>query len=281
MNQDDFLDDSEVQDIADQHVERLVSFENREAERILKVYKRIRSELRDRLDSVKGGTFTEQKMRGTLVQIESAIKAISRDLKAEMESSAQGAAELGIEDLVKEIKKLEKYFTGAVVPINIDAVRVATNTKNFLFNQYETSMESYNQVLRSRFARGLTESVVMQENISEVISKVNKTLMGEEWKAQQIVRTELHNIYAQGKLRAMGELWNEGDGQLPDLKKALFHPMDDRTAADSKYVDRLELVVHVNKPFKYKWKGEWREYMAPPDRPNDRSILIPFRESWQ
>lgn len=281
MNEEQFLEDSEVQDIAQAHIERIVSFETKEADRIVKVYRKIRGELRDRLDSLPGGTFTEQRLKGVLLQVDGAIHAINRDLQSEMDSSAQGAAERGIDDLTTELQKYNKKFTGAVLPINIDAVAVATDTKNFLFNQYDSSMENYTTLKRSQFARGLTESVIMEDSISDVISKINKTLMTDEWKAQQIVRTELHNIYSVGKLNAMGELWQNGEGDIPDLKKGLFHPMDSRTGADSRYVNRLELVVPLDQPFKYRWDGKVRTFMAPPDRPNDRAILIPFRSSWR
>ena len=92
-----------------------------------------------------------------------------------------------------------------------------------------------------------------------------------------IARTELHNAYNLGKMRGM----EETEEDIPDLQKALFHPMDSRTGKDSKYAASKDLVADLDKPFRYKWNGEWREFMNPPDRPNDRSILIPYRKSWE
>ena len=78
----------------------------------------------------------------------------------------------------------------------------------------------------------------------------------------------------------MKKLWGDGEGTIPDLKKTLYHPMDKRTGEDSKWLNKNNLIIPVDEPFKYTWNGQVREYMAPPDRPNDRSILIPYRESW-
>ena len=77
---------------------------------------------------------------------------------------------------------------------------------------------------------------------------------------------------------------------LADLKKTLFHPMDSRTASDSKQADRLDLVVDVDKPFQYTFKRrladgtirkEKRVFMTPPDRPNDRSVMVPYKKDWE
>jgi len=67
---------------------------------------------------------------------------------------------------------------------------------------------------------------------------------------------------------------------MPDLMKTLMHPIDKRTGDDSKLAARLRLVVPIDEPFVYKWNGETREFMAPPDRPNDRAILVPYSTSW-
>lgn len=276
-----FFDSSEVEDVASEHIEAVTTLETKEAVRILKIYKRIRGDLRDRLDSIPSGTFSEQKLRGVLVQLDSALLTLGSELNTELGDMSEGISAEGVEDLIKEMKKFEKHFKGAVIPINLNAAVIASESKNLLVSKYESSMQSYNQLLRARIAAGLTESVVSQDNLSEVVSKINKTLMGEEWKAQQIVRTELHNAYNLGKLKSMGELWNKGNGTIGDLKKTLFHPMDKRTGEDSKRLAQRNPIVNIDQPFVETSTGKKLEYMAPPNRPNDRAILIPYRESWK
>ena len=79
------------------------------------------------------------------------------------------------------------------------------------------------------------------------------------------------------------------DDVLPDLKKALMHPIDSRTGQDSKQLAKENPVVDIDEPFVFTFVRrnkdgsvveDRREFMFPPDRPNDRAILVPFREEW-
>lgn len=274
---DDFFGSSDVQDMAESHAEKLLSISEREANRIIKVYKRVRADLRDRLDTVQPGTFTSQRMQSTLMQVDAGLRALQRDVSEEMGTATENVAGGSVEDLVSEIKKYEKVFVGASIPINLNAGIIASDVRSLLLTRIESSFNNYNGFLRSRIAYGLSESVIAQDSFSEVVRKINLTLMGEEYKAERIVRTELHNVYSMGKIEGMRDLVA---GDIPDLKKALYHPMDKRTGDDSKKAKRLNLVVDVDDYFEYEWNGETRRFFQPPDRPQDRSILIPYRDSW-
>ena len=273
----EFFENDLTPEVAEDHIERIVSLEQSEAERVLKLYKRVRQELRDRLDLLPRDKFTAQQMRGTLLQIELAIIEMNRILSEEVSSSAQLAAETGVDHLIKELTKFEKHFRGAVVPINLDAILVATETKNFLFNKYDASLKAYGEGLRSHFASTLTEAAAQQKSSGEVVSDISKVFLGEEWRLHRLVRTELHSVYNTGKIRGMTDL---RENEMPDLMKTLFHPMDSRTGADSKRLNRNNPIVPVDEPFVESSTGRKLTYMAPPNRPNDRAILIPYREGW-
>lgn len=280
-----FFQEEDVKDVALNHIEEIKNLSDRESERILKAYRRVRQELRDRLDvfslNGKDGTFTAQKTRGALMQVDLAIETMNKNLLNDMNSAAQSASELGIDNLITEIEKYNKVFTGAIVPINIDAAVVASETKNLLFSQYESSMQAYGQMTRQRMAQALTQGTLEQLNLSEMIPRLGMALKAEEWKLEQIVRTELHNVYSVGKLNGMFDLWDEGKGQIPDLMKTLYHPMDHRTGKDSILLNKNNPIVPLDEPFEETSTGKKLVYMAPPNRPNDRAILIPFREGWK
>ncbi len=279
----EFFTDEEVEDIALNHVEGIRSLEDGEAKRVMKAYKRVRQDLRDRLDAMAGSkaTFTAQKLRGAMLQVDLALDEMGKNLNDDMDSASESAAGLGIEHLIKEIERWNKKFTGAVMPIFLDAVVIASDTANFLFNQRESSLKSYSSMLRGQIARQLTDATIEEASFSEITSRIGQFFLGEEWKLQQIVRTELHNIYSQGKMRGMNQLWDDGNGNIPDLKKTLFHPMDKRTGKDSIWLNAHNPIIPINEPFVEKSTGTTRTYMAPPNRPNDRAILIPFREEWK
>jgi hypothetical protein len=275
-----FFEDPEVVDLAELNQGKILRLEDREAERILKTYRNVRQDLRDRLDVVGRGSFSEQQLRGALIQVDGAIRAMSDRLMSGMSDAAETTSQEGVEALVRELERWDKHFLGAVTPINIDAAAVATDTRNFLVNRYQASMDAYSSGLRSKLTQTMSEAALAGQNYSDIVSNVGRVFLGEEWKLNQLVRTELHNIYNLGKIRGMGNLWDEGQGSIPDLRKTLYHRIDARTGEDSKRLAQNNPIVKIDEPFIETSTGKRLEYMAPPNRPNDRAILIPYREAW-
>lgn len=278
---DDFFENSTVEEVVQSNIERVESLEESQQKKLLKIFRKVRQDLQDRLLTIPEGTFTEQQMRVTLVQINAAIEAIVRDLKGGMGDSAEILGIRGVEDLIKEINKFEKYFLGSVQPLDLNAALIATDSQNFLINKYDASLEAYGADLRSQITSQIAQSMITRDTsdrtVGRLVSDVGRFFAGEEWKLSRIVRTELHGIYNFSKMQGMGEIQEE---TLPDLKKSLMHPMDARTGEDSKLLARLNPVVDIDEPFRFKFKGKERVFLFPPDRPNDRSILVPFRETW-
>lgn len=58
--------------------------------------------------------------------------------------------------------------------------------------------------------------------------------------------------------------------------KTTYPVKDERTCPDSWYYYDQRQVKPVDEPFNYTWNGKDRIFMTPPDRPNDRNILIPY-----
>jgi hypothetical protein len=273
----DFFAQVDDMGIVENHIQSVLKLEDAEASRLLRRYREIRGDLRDRLDRLPGDTFTAQQLRGVMTQVDGAIQAMNSSLQTGMKDAAFGAAMKGVEDQIKELRAFSEKFVGAVVPINLNAQLVAQDTQNFLLNRYESSLDAYTEDVRNNLVLSLTNESLMESPYSTVVRKLGAFFQGEEWKLHRIARTELHNVYNTGKLNGMTEVQ---DTTLPDLMKTLIHPMDGRTGADSKYAARLDLIVPLDEPFKYRWKGETRVFMVPPDRPNDRSILVPYRQAW-
>lgn len=274
---DDFFDRVDADGIIENHIQGVLKLEESQAKTLLRRYREIRGDLRDRLDTVRADTFTAQQLRGVLAQVDLAIEAMGESLKEGMGESSSKAAERGIDDLLKEIRRFDQRFTGAVTPININNVLIAEDVGNLLVSKYETSIDAYSSQVRSQISDALTNAAIEELPLSEVVGRLGRFLVGEEWKLTQIARTELHNVYNIGKLSSMEEVQGS---YLPDLKKTLIHPMDARTGEDSKFAARKNLIVALDEPFEYTWKGKKRSFMTPPDRPNDRSILVPYRDGW-
>lgn len=273
----DFFQEVDSDGIVEDHIQSVLKLEDVQARSLLKRYREVRGDLRDRLDSIRADTFSAQQLRGVLVQVDGAIAAMNESLKEGISTGAQKAALTGVDNSLKEIKHFSSMFGGAVQPINLNNVLIAQDTTNLLLSKYDTSLDAYSQGIRSQVSNVLTNAAIEEIPFSEITARMGQFFLGEEWKLTQIARTELHNVYNLGKLNSMTEVQER---YLPNLQKTLFHPMDARTGADSKFVNEEHLVVDLDKPFEYTWKGVKRSYMVPPDRPNDRSILVPYRSNW-
>ncbi len=272
-----FFSNPTVTQLIESNIQRVVKLEKAQSEKLLVDYKAVRIELVDRLLNAQVGTFTQQQLRVTLVQVEAAIQALTTKLNQTFDSAVNILGEQGIKDLTKEIESFSGEFEGSVQPIPLAPVLIAQEAKNFLFNQYQISLEAYGQDVLQNVARGLTQALIARDSFGQVVQKLSKFLKVEEFKLARIARTELHNVYNLSKLQGMRQVKAD---LIPDIMKTLIHPIDDRTGEDSKKLAKINIIVPVDKPFKFKFKDEERVFMTPPDRPNDRAILVPFRKAW-
>ena len=263
--------------LIERHIRRLTGLEMEQARRLLKIYVRTRNRLKTQLTGTIKGTFTEARLKGVLVQVESTIRALNKEVNGELLIGVQMSTEQSIEDLIKEVNRFEKKFAGITTKLPDDAIITALEPKNFLINQYQSSIRRFNEELRNEIQRVLTEGIIERIPFDRIVDRIANEMAIEEFKVLRIARTELHQIYNVSKIIGMRELRQK---ELPDLKKALVHPMDARTAEDSRLLAKLKPVVDIDKPFKFTFKGKERVFMSPPDRPNDRAILVPFREAW-
>jgi hypothetical protein len=278
-----FFDEVDDIGIVEDHVNLILGIQDNQASKLIGSYNEVRKNLMERLKRTKSDTFTAQQLRGVLAQIDAGLEAMQETLSGEMKSSALKTAMKGVEHITKEIEKFSKTFTGAVTPINLNAAIIAQDTNKFLVNKYDSSIASYSQGVRQAVTSGLTTAMIEEAPMSIVHDRLDGFFKGETWKLDRMARTELHNVYNLGKLLGMQQTKDE---YVPDLMKTLYQPMDHRTGADSKYAAKLKLIVPLDKPFHYTWKAGpkskayERIFMTPPDRPNDRSVLIPYRKEW-
>jgi hypothetical protein len=271
----------------ERHAREIGKLQNQQAADMLSFYVDARRELQDRLAHARYESFTAQQLRGVLAQVSAAITVINDKLKGQMSEGTYASAFKGVQHLVAEIHKFSHKFTGAVTPIHVNAVNVAIDTKNFLINQYEASMARYDADMRARIGRGLVQAAIQEQPYDQVVGSIGRFFQGQEWEVRRVVRTELHHVYGMGKLTSMRAVQAN---YLPDLKKALYHPMDARTGQDSIELAEMNPIVPMDQPFKQTYtpiyksgkRGKPQHYvfMSPPDRPNDRAILIPYRDAW-
>ncbi len=272
-----FFNELDSINILERNSAKLEGLELGQIRKLAKAYRKAMVEIRNRLLVTQDNTFTEAKLESMLRQIEQSLQVLNSRLNPVLNFGFDTLFEQGVEDSAKEMNSFERHFNGVTRPVPVDAILESTDPDNFLFNQYENSIEGYNQAIRNNFQHTLTQSLVQGRTVSQAIFDIQQTYSGMEWQLARIVRTELHNIYNVSKLKGFNQV---KDDYFPDLKKTLYHPIDSRTGEDSKKAAKKDLIVALNKPFVYTFKGKVRKFMSPPDRPNDRAILIPYRDSY-
>ena len=263
--------------IIERNIQRLQGIEERQSKDVLKVFINGRERLKQSLLNTSQGTFTESQIRITMAQVDLIISEMKRTTLSKNADSTSIVKEQSINDLSREISKFSKEFEGSDRIVPIDEILFSMDSENLLLNRFQASIDRYADGMRDMIQRELTQSILSSEPSIRLINRLNDELKIKEWQVLRIARTELHNVYNASKNEGMVEIKKD---LIPDLKKSLFHPMDNRTSSDSKLAASLNLVVDIDKPFKYTFNGKQRVFMNPPDRPNDRSIITAYRKAW-
>ena len=276
-----FFQDVDDMTLIERHIRKVAGLENTQSKVLISEYKRAIKEIRPKLTAAIPGSYTQEQLEFILKQLEAAVSATNRRVKKEVSLGTDMATEMGKEDSIKEVNAFEKRFNNIQRMIPIDLILASADRDNFLFNQFQSSMQTYSETFRNKMQQRLTQGLIQKKPLGSVIGEISADFDGDQWRIARIVRSELHNIYNVAKMRTLGDIRKK---LIPDLKKTLFHPMDNRTGKDSIEAARKNLIVDVDQPFKYSFKQGGkvivREFMAPPDRPNDRSIMVPYRESY-
>lgn len=258
-------------------------------------------DLQQRLDQAEGlrgpgaESFTATKMRVTLRQIQQTTKAVVGAMKSTVLSNGHEAAEQSAEHTIDYMKVADKAFRGigeqplalteaAVMDSAIQGARASvlrrlTQGRDIGLNEGPAAakmgiLKRYGVETIAEFEtilqRGLLTGKSWDEMKDELIRE-SPFLQGKPafW-ATRIVRTECMAAYGKAAWQSV----NEMDEQLGDMVKILSATFDERTGADSYAVHGQ--IRRPSEPFEW-WEGF---YMHPPNRPNDREIIVPHRIAW-
>lgn len=260
--------------------------------RLRPLYDQSRVELERKLKRLlragKGQTFQAHHLRQVLVQVRTAIRDVEGDVAANLEEVGEAASELAPRHLVHAIEVLGSHFAGTtpVLQPRQAAVfqRAYADSAPSLLDHFRQSSRLYGPPVVKKIRDQLTLSMLQGEGIEETIDRVAGTdgaFANQRWRAERIVRTESAFSYGVAKQVGMQELRRE----VPKLQKRLVATNDDREGDDSKELNGQ--TVDVDKPFVWVVKdsrgrptGKVVRYMQPPNRPNDREIVIPWQSSW-
>lgn len=261
--------------------------------RTLDVLRKAQRNLERRLKQANGlggpgkESFTAAQLKATLAQIRAVTAEVKIGVSGVTMEQGKELAQKAAVSAVKYMNASEQKFTGSTNRLGLHTAmlidRATAGTESSILHRLSTDpnhpgrkgiLDRYGDLVVNHFEDELQQRLIARTPWAEVrdnITKKSAFLQGApaHW-AERIVRTE--GMYAAN--RAGNEAIKEADDAFGDMVKIISSVFDDRTGADS-------FAVHgqIRRPTEAfdSWFGS---YMHPPDRPNDRSVVVPHRIAW-
>lgn len=270
--------------------------DRRSAKQLQKFYDTVQAELAAKLRrAVRAGrkdTMTVLQMRQLLAQVKDGQKQIVKSLASNMAPISLEAQVEGIRQTAKTLATLEKKFTGATLVLPLEEagtfMGLVDQRTPSLVRANAASFARYGADLTGKIEKALALSLASGETPDGAIDRIESVANTEWWRAERIVRTEMAYAFNTAHVDSVAEAAKD----LPDLynrwteyiNDATGQPLDDRVAPDSMVLHgQIALPGHsfVMPPDARVSAKLWgKTYMCGPNRPNDRSVMLPWRSHW-
>lgn len=294
-------------EVSAEHVRRLDRLVERGGvNRLKKLYDQAQADLEKKLTRAIGrgsAPFTIHQYRVLLAQARVGQMQIANRLGDESERITVETQTDALRGLIAQIKKLEAMHDveAPTLPIE-EASRFAgiiDKRKTSLLAQNARSMANYGAHVVKKIEQNLALSLVTGDTTGEAVERLTRTADVEFWRAERIVRTEqswaAHAVIADG-IRASATALGEMYMRWTELVSDSGHPLDDRVGADSVAMhgqvalpgdsftmpDSAAAIVVNTRYGKSRVSPDMigQSWPHPPNRPHDRSTIVPWRPSW-
>lgn len=262
--------------------------------RVRKILMRAKRDLDRRIREAEGlsgpgvGSFTAVQARAVLRQVEEVLRGMKPEMRDLILTGARERAEPAARDVIAYLKAADAKFRGTARPLALDEAlmfdRAKRGAESTVLRRILTDpahparpgvLDRYGAATIGKFEEALAQRTLTAKPWAEVrndLVKASPFLQGApaSW-AERIVRTEsmsASNGAAQATIEAADEQLEGG------MLKILSATFDSRTAADS-YATHGQ-IRRTSEAFDT-WYGPM---MHPPDRPNDRGVVVPHRIGW-
>jgi hypothetical protein len=199
-------------------------------------------------------------------QIEKKIRKIIEDFKKKIEKESDPVKRKSLyENLKIEIYRLRDNFLNDDFNRALAFLLLVSPVLSELEKTIETSISRDAQI---RSILDIYKEQI-EPSLKETVEELQDKALTQAYnKLVRIVRTESWRNVNESRLK---EFTDKG------YKYKTTYPVkDDRTGKDSWYYYDMHQVKPIDEPFEYVWEGQTRTFMTPPDRPNDRNILVPY-----
>jgi len=233
--------------------------------------------------STKAGPTT---LRAMIAQADAAVAKLSGKLEQHLNEASSEAVVMGARHGLDEWRRLETHFKGTTPVLDVERGAMFRGLVNgvdrSVLNRHKRSVQIWGLDAIRRIEGRLSVAAMTGKPLEDMVEEVMRDdgLGPEErYRAERIVRTEMAHAHGAAKHQAIERTAKELGGKV---WKKLIATFDDRTGDDSFLVHGQ--AVPVDQPFQWKRKvrGRWvlQRYMHPPNRPNDREVVVPWDPSW-
>lgn len=232
------------------------------------------------------GSFTVAQLRATLEQVRAVLGPLTKSLGGTMIDLGKQAAAMSAKDALQYVQAAEdEYGLGRTLPLDTAVlVDVAVSGTHASMARRIASdpnhpgqpgvLARYGLATMSKFEEGLQQRIIQGkpwEAVKADLVSSSPFLQGQpaHW-AERLLRTEAMYASNKGGFEAMKQVENV----IGLMLKILVATFDDRTGADSYAVHGQ--IRRTAEAFE-SWFGP---YQHPPNRPNDREVVVPHHMSW-
>jgi len=267
--------------------------ELRGVKRLGPIYEKSRAELEEKLAALvragRGKSFTAFHIRQVLAQVYDVVSNFQDELGLHLTKQQSVATALAQRHVIKSATTLERFFTGHAPVLQVESAAVLRGIDHrvvpSLLDRYRRSARLYGPPVVKAIKDQLALSMIQSEPLDAAVDRVAGTdgiFAGQRWRAERIARTELSYGFHAVANESMREIHRT---DMPDMKRTLVSTFDDRTGKDS--FEQHMQVRGMDEPFEYHVldskghrTGKIIRYDFPPNRPHDRSTLLPWRDGW-
>lgn len=267
-------------------------FERRGIDGLKQIYDLARANLGERLRSVgstsdKVGPLT---LRAMQAQADAIVAKLGSDFAKHLVDVGHSAAELGATHAVREFSILEQRFRGTTPNLRLEQPSIfmgmVDGVESSLLRRKSLVAGTWTAGAVMGMERQLAGAAATGQPLEDVVRRLmsDQGLVEEErYKAERIVRTEMAYSMNATKHEATVRVRDELGDQT--MRKKLIETLTDERPGDDSFLVHGQ-TVELDKPFvwmrRVKGGGYVREeYMFPPNRPNDRAVVIPWSLEWE
>ena len=237
-------------------------------------------EVRAELEVMELGSWGYAERTAVMRRLQAAVSQLSKGQVDLLKEGLADTARVSARDAATWLRALDQQYLGIARPLRFDALTWIDDQANQLskvrLQTYAQSFARYGastvQTIENEIAKTILTGEPWTKARPKVMAAMKHAVGDNQWMVDRVLRTETSAAYNSMQLNALIE---EDDDDEPMLKR-LVATFDSRTGRDSAALHGQ--TVPVKDPFFDPYFG--KQYMAPPNRPHDREIVVGWRASY-